>query len=273
MDDSKSKVETNSGNSEKKENSEPKFELARDILREHRTLNIEPIEKLVLIDQIIETIGRLLAEGVLKPGDALPGERDLSDMLKVSRTSVRQALKALDVLGVLEIKPGSRTYLNKSISKLLINPMKFMTLLHNVGNFELFETRKIIEVALAKLAAENATEADLESMRSALEGSKKNLKNPKLYLNFEMEFHDAVFKASENRILTAFMASINNLLIEVREKTVTAYLDLEDSLKQHIYIFNAIKERNPEKAGKAMFDHLSKIEKILPKAEDSNIKR
>ncbi len=232
-------------------------------IKDYTSLNIQPIEKLVLIDQIIETVGRLIAEGLLKPGDALPGERDLSEMLKVSRTSVRQALKALDVLGVLEIKPGSRTYLNKSISKLLINPMKFMTLLHKVDVIELFETRKIIEVALAKLAAENATEKDIERMRAALEESKQNLNKPKIYLYLEMDFHEAIFVASSNRILTAFMASINNLLLETREKTVMIYLDLEDSLKQHIKIFNAIRNRNSKKAGEAMFEHLSKIERIL----------
>ena len=232
-------------------------------IKDYTSLNIQPIEKLVLIDQIIETVGRLIAEGLLKPGDVLPGERDLSEMLKVSRTSVRQALKALDVLGVLEIKPGSRTYLNKSISKLLINPMKFMTLLHKVDVIELFETRKIIEVALARLAAENATEKDIERMRAALEESKQNLNKPKIYLYLEMDFHEAIFVASSNRILTAFMASINNLLLETREKTVMIYLDLEDSLKQHIKIFNAIRNRNSKKAGEAMFEHLSKIERIL----------
>jgi GntR family transcriptional repressor for pyruvate dehydrogenase complex len=237
-------------------------------LKDQNSLNIQPIEKLVLIDQIMETIGRLMAEGVLKPGDVLPGERDLSEMLGVSRTSVSQALKALNVLGVLEIKPGSRTYLNKSISKLLINPMKFMTLLHRVSVDELFITRKTIEVALARLAAENATEDDIEKMRHALEESKKHLNDPKQYLIHEMDFHDAIFRASNNRILTAFMASINNLLIEVREKTVTAYLDLEDSLQQHIDIFNAIKNRNIKKAGDKMLAHLNKIESILSKITD-----
>jgi len=177
-------------------------------------------------------------------------------------------LKALNVLGVLEIRPGSRTYLNKSISKLLINPMKFMTLLHNVSIAELFVTRKTIEVALARLAAENATEDDIEQMRHALEESKKCIEKPKQYLVHEMDFHDAIFRASNNRILTAFMASLNNLLIEVREKTVIAYLDLEDSLQQHINIFNAIKNRNPKKAGDAMLEHLNKIESILSNIPD-----
>lgn len=235
----------------------------RNILEKKENLNIQPIEKLVLIDQIIETIGRLIAEGVLKPGDALPSERTLAEMLKVSRTSVRQALKALDVLGVLEIKPGSRTSLNKSLSKLLINPMKFMTLLHNVGILELFKTRKIIEVALARLAAENAEEDDIERMNRALEKAKDLVSEPDKYLFFEMEFHEAIFKASRNRILTAMMASINNLLLESREKTVRLFNNLADTLDQHFGIFNAIKNKDISKAGDAMFYHLSEVERVL----------
>lgn len=230
---------------------------------DQKLLNIQPVEKLVLIDQIIEIIGRLIAEGALKPGDTLPSERDLSEMLKVSRTSVRQALKALDVLGVLEISPGSRTFLNKSISKLLINPLRFMTLLHDVTTLELFGTRKIIEVALARLAAVNANETDIKKMEDTLKVAKENLNNPKKYVLVEMEFHDDIFKASGNRVLSALMASINNLLLESREKSASLFTSLEDSLKQHAKIFEAIKEKDPEKAGNAMLDHLNKVEHLF----------
>lgn len=235
----------------------------RNKLEKKENLNIQPIKKLVLIDQIIETIGRLIAEGILKAGDTLPSERILAEMLKVSRTSVRQALKALDVLGVLEIKPGSRTLLNKSISKLLINPMKFMSLLHNVGILELFKTRKIIEVALARLAAENAEEEDIKRMDKALKKVKELVDVPDKYLFYEMKFHEAIFKASRNRILTAMMASINNLLLGSREKTVKLFNNLADTLYQHFDIFNAIKNKDSNKAGDAMFYHLSEVEKVL----------
>lgn len=228
-----------------------------------KILNVQPVEKLVLIDQIIEIIGRLIAEGALKPGDTLPSERDLSEMLKVSRTSVRQALKALDVLGVLEISPGSRTFLNKSISKLLINPLKFMTLLHDVTTSELFGTRKIIEVALARQAAVNASEADINKMKDTLKIAEDNLDNPRKYVLVEMEFHDDVFRAAGNRVLSAIMASINNLLLESREKSANLFTNLKDSLNQHTIIFEAIKGKDPDKAGNAMLDHLTKVEHLF----------
>jgi len=246
----------------RKEDINLKEDIESSILNQ-KLLNIQPVEKLVLIDQIIEIIGRLIAEGALKPGDTLPSERDLSEMLKVSRTSVRQALKALDVLGVLEISPGSRTFLNKSISKLLINPLKFMTLLHDVTTSELFGTRKIIEVALAKLAALNANKADINKMKNTLKIAEDNLNNPRNYVLVEMEFHDDIFKAAGNRVLSAIMASINNLLLESREKSANLFANLKDSLNQHTKIFEAIKEKDPDKAGNAMLDHLTKVEHLF----------
>lgn len=233
---------------------------------EEKFLEIKPIEKLVLIDHIIETIGKLIASGKLRPGDVVPSERTLSNLLKVSRNSIRQALKALSVLGVLDINPGSRTYINTSISNLLINPMKFMTLLHDLKIKELFQTRKIIEVGLARLAAVNATEENIAAMFDALEKARENIKSKNKYLEYEMIFHENIFKSSGNRILTALMASINNLLLESRKKTVKYFPDLSLSLKQHYEIFQSIKENNSEKAGRLMLEHLNAIEHMLDDA-------
>jgi GntR family transcriptional regulator, transcriptional repressor for pyruvate dehydrogenase complex len=232
-------------------------------IQEEKFLDVKPIEKLVLIDHIIETIGKLIASGKLKPGDLVPSERTLSGLLKVSRNSVRQALKALDVLGVLDINPGSRTYLNTSISNLLVNPMKFMTLLHDLKTKELFQTRKIIEVELTKLAAINASEENLAEMAEFLNSAKSHIKSKNKYLEYEMGFHESIFKASGNRVLTALMSSINNLLLESRKKTVKFFPDLSLSLKQHDEIYLSIKDNNPEKAGQLMLEHLNSIEHMM----------
>ena len=228
-----------------------------------KKLEVKPIEKLVLIDQIIDTIGKLIAEKSLKIGDVLPSERELAEMLNVSRTSMRQALKALDVLGVLEIRHGARTYLNKSISNLLVNPMKFMTLLHDVGIIELFEARKLIEVTLVRVAANNAKKEDIDKMEILLEKARSLLSEPKKYLYAEMEFHEAIFKASGNRILSAMMVSINNLLLDSRRKTVMLFKKLDGTLDDHYRIMEAIKSKDPDRAGKAMYRHLNLVENAL----------
>ena len=115
-------------------------------------LDMEPVEKLVLIDKVIESIGRSIEKGVLRPGDYLPGERTLSKKYNVNRTTIRVALRALGFLGVLEINPGRRTKISDSVSDLFKNPFKFLNIMHDLTLEELFETRRIIEVEVAKKA-------------------------------------------------------------------------------------------------------------------------
>ena len=109
---------------------------------------IKPIENLVLIDQIIEKIENLIESRDLNPGDILPGERILAEKLGVSRTSLRQALKALNVLGVLEIAPGKKTFIKKSISDILVNPFRFMKAIHSIKVNELFEAKRSLRKGL-----------------------------------------------------------------------------------------------------------------------------
>jgi DNA-binding FadR family transcriptional regulator len=236
---------------------------ARQTRSKKQELEVKPIERIVLIDQIIEIIKRQIAEGKIKPGSKIPSERVLSEKFKVSRTSVRQALKALEVLGVLEIRHGSTTTLSQDISHLLINPLKFMSVLYNVGISELFETRKTIEVELTKKAAAQATEEDIRLMAQCLETAKNNLDHPEVFLYSEKDFHECIFVASGNRLLTAMIESLNILLIESRQESIKTFANLKDSYMEHYRIFKAIKKKDPESAGKAMLDHLEDVEKRL----------
>ena len=227
------------------------------------SLDIAPVERFVLIDQIIRTIKRLIAERKLKPGDVIPSERTLAELFGVSRTSVRQALKALAVMGIFEIRTGSRTALNKSISELLVNPLQFMSALYHIDTDELFETRKIIEVGLTETAAAKATDEDISMMTTTLRKAEECLDNPNKYLVVEMQFHENIFDASRNRILAAVMVSLNNLLIESREESIVTFTDLRQSLNEHLKILAGIKSRVPLKAGKAMKEHLNDVQRRL----------
>jgi GntR family transcriptional repressor for pyruvate dehydrogenase complex len=223
----------------------------------------EPIEKIELIDQIIDTITRQIAEGKIKPGDRIPGERTLSEMLNVSRTSIRQALKALEFMGVLNIQHGTTTTLNTSSAHLFINPLKYMSLLYNMDIQELFDARKPIEVELAKKAAAHAAPGDIERMEQCLTKAEENLDKPDVYLYTEKEFHECIFIASGNRILTAMINSLNALLIGSRKESIKTFPDLRVSYEEHNRIFQAIKAGDSEGAGKAMLDHLEDVEKRL----------
>jgi GntR family transcriptional repressor for pyruvate dehydrogenase complex len=236
-------------------------------------MKIVPIERFLLIDQIIEIIKGQIAEGRIKPGDTIPGERILSGMFNVSRTSVRQALKALAVLGVLEIRPGSKTILSENISNLLLNPLKFMSLLYNVEVPELFETRKTIEVELAKKAALHATDDDIQQMRQCLEKAENNLHNQNVFLYSEKDFHECIFDASRNRILSAMIRSLNTLLISTRKETIKTFSDLKVSFNEHLKIFEAIVAHDAEAAGNAMLEHLADIENRLNTLDLTNLNK
>lgn len=221
--------------------------------------------KKLILDNLIDLLGKLIAENKLKLGDILPGERVIAKSLKISRSSVREALKILGFMGVLEIKHGTYTRLSSDMSKFLINPIRYMNFLNNVNLIDIFNDRKIIDVELVKLAAKNATNKDIKKMEEALAEAKKNIDNPYIYMYRETEFHDIISQASGNKLLTAVMASINNLLIDIREKSVNLFDDFKIPLNYHMKILEAIKARDADKAGKMMLDHINDAIKRMKK--------
>lgn len=241
-----------------------KFESTEKIISTSSKLNQKP-NKMLILDYLIDFIGKLVAEGKLKSGDELPGERKIAKSFKISRSSVREALKILGFLGVLEIKQGTRTLLKRDVSKLLVNPIKFMNLFHNIDIIELYQDRIVMEVELVKLAAKNATEDDIMKMEVLLDEARESLNNPQDFLFKEFEFHNAIFRASGNKTLMSMMFSINNLLIEAREKIVVLFEDLQIALNYHIRIMEALKNRDADKAGEMMLIHLEDAIKRLEK--------
>lgn len=232
--------------------------------KEDFKFSIEPIEKLVLIDQIIDKIEDLINKGELAPGNSLPSEETLSEMFNISRTSVRQALKALSVMGVLEISPGKRTFINNSIPKLLENPLRFMKALHNVNISEFFDARSILEIELIKISAIRATEKDLKSIKTYLDKLDEYIDNLENLSLAEFAFHQAVFESSKNRILSAVALSLSNTLFILGKKWQNS-MNREDRIisnKQHHKIYECIKEKDPIKASIAMEEHLKEMKKI-----------
>ena len=230
---------------------------------------IIPVEKFVLIDQIIEKIEKLITSGDLSPGDFLPGERILAEKLGVSRTSLRQALKALNVMGVLEIIPGKKTYIKESFSDILTNPFRFIKAVHSIKIKELFEARCVLEEGFVQMAAKKANHLGIAQIKNYLADAEKNIDDKNEYVYSEFKFHQCIFEVADNKVLTAVINSLNELLL-VLEKYEKDYLDISDrtlSLQQHTKIYNAIKEKDPEKARAAMHVHLDTIESRLKKME------
>jgi GntR family transcriptional repressor for pyruvate dehydrogenase complex len=174
-----------------------------------------------------------------------------------------EPIEKIVLIVVLDIRHGSATTLNKDISNLLINPLKFMSVLYNIEISEFFEVCKIIEVELAKKAAIRATEENMDMMRQCLNKAEDNIDNPDIFLYSEKHFHECIFAASRNRILAAIINSLNTLLIDSRRESVKPFVDLWKSFNQHLAVFKAIEKREPESAGQAMLVHLENVERRL----------
>src|ERR1700761_3549496 len=144
-----------------------------------------PIRNESVTEQLVRQIKDWALRGLVKPGGRLPPERELAAALNVSRSALRQALKALQVMGLLDVKQGSGNYLSESADRILREPIDLLMPLRGISFAELFEARRSIEAEAAARAATRASEADIEKMRYELEQMRLNLQKPDIYFRHD----------------------------------------------------------------------------------------
>src|SRR6266404_7485271 len=143
--------------------------------------------------QLIASIKKLIADGSVVPGSRFPPERKLAKEFGVNRASLRQALKVLEIMGVLTQRVGDGTYLSASAESILKEPLDFLILLDDLSHHELMETRMIVEPELAARAAERATTEDLVSLRRAI-AAMENCRTNQERLEADLAFHQCIFR-------------------------------------------------------------------------------
>lgn len=227
----------------------------------------KPIQQQKIYEKIVEQIRNMVSSGMLKPGDRLPAERVLAESLNVSRASVREALSALQLMGLVEIKPGEGTFIKQMDIDSIIQPLAMLLLMERDTILEILEVRKGLEVEAAGLAAMNASEQQIDDIgkiidEMEIEANKNNLGDLS-----DWKFHFAIAKASGNSL----MVSIMNMISDVMQKTIRSNRERlfkregnQDILvKQHKSIYEAIKARDSELARKNMYGHLSYAEEEM----------
>lgn len=214
-------------------------------------------------EEVVSQLREMIHRGELRPGDRLPPERDLARMLGVSRPTLRAGIRSLAAVGVLQSRQGAGTFIVKSDGppSLDSSPLRLMASLHGFTSAEMFEARQSLEMAVAGLAAERATDDQMATMAEETTGMFASLDDPEQFLVHDMHFHQTVAAASGNRILTSLMNMVATILFDVRSKTVKRARDLKESAEMHRHIYRAIRERNPEAARKAMREHLMLAQK------------
>lgn len=209
-------------------------------------------------EQVVTFVRALIDRGRLRPGDRLPGERELATQIGVSRPSVRAGLHALAAMGVVRSRHGSGTYIPDGPPSLGSEPLSFLAALHGFTREDMYETRRILETEAAGLAAERATPEHLATLAEEVAGLFANRDNPNEFLVHDINFHRAVAEAAKNPIVGALVGMVSALYYERRRATAqrASDSDLRDAAEAHRRIYQAIRARDAEAARRAMSAHL-----------------
>ena len=220
----------------------------------------EPIQTERLYKQIVDQIERRIAAGDLKLGDQLPAEPELAQQFGVSRTAVREAVKALCEKGLLEIRPGRGTFVINERPDVIRHSLGLlMSLDPTEGSRSLVEVREILEPEIAALAATRITDEHIATMREAVAMMDTALDNVDVFVEADLDFHLALAEASQNLIIPALIDTIIDLLREQRRQTGLVNGGLKRGQYHHKKILEAVIRRDPEAARIAMQRHLEQV--------------
>jgi GntR family transcriptional repressor for pyruvate dehydrogenase complex len=229
---------------------------------------MEKIVKTRLSQEAAESIQDYLRKENATPGDKLPAERGLCESLGISRNSVREALRILEIQGIIQVKPGSGAFFLGWRSELSLALAEWLP--KNMENVrENFEVRHLIEPHAAALAAEHATPQMIAKIKLTLEEFKTSLREEKLPKTIlaDTEFHRLISEASGNKFLTLIMNTISHSLVEGWKASLRVPERPEKTIMEHQRIFDAICQRDPKAAKDAMLAHLDnavkEIEEII----------
>jgi GntR family transcriptional regulator, transcriptional repressor for pyruvate dehydrogenase complex len=197
-----------------------------------------------------------LLAGRISAGARLPSERQLAEEIGVGRSVIREALKSLALLGLIEIRQGDGTYLKSTESELLPRAVEWGLLLGERTTADLVEARQHLEVAAAELAAKRRDSADLAALATALQAMENALTDED-FVSADVSFHLAVARASKNGVMSEIVRSIRALLRAWISRVIDAEADTEPSYLEHVPVYEAIMNGHAEAAGSAMRAHLA----------------
>lgn len=224
-----------------------------------------------LYEQIVEQIEQSVQRGDLKPGDQLPAERELAEQFGVSRTAVREAVKALREKGLVEAYPGKGTFITSGSS----NPMRqsidrMMRSAQVDATSSLVEVREILEPEIAALAAVRATEENLNSLRESVAVMDAAKRDPHAYIEADLDFHLELAEAAANPLILSLIDSIVGVLREQRMRIFEVEGGPDRGQYHHKRILEAMEHQDAEGAREAMRAHLRQVREDSPSASKDN---
>ncbi len=230
---------------------------------DHLRDSLVPVRRSKVYEEVAARIRRLIADGHLKPGDKLPPERELASMLGVSRTSVRDAIRTLEMAGLLEPRQGEGTIVRELSTKNLVAPLASALLTRRDLLADLLAVRKMLEPPIAREAARHATPDEIRQMEATLARQAAKVEVGSLTIDEDSAFHDIIARASRNQVVLKVVDVLMDLVREGRERSLQVKGRPQRSLRGHRQILEAIRRHDGDAAERAMLNHLEQIEEML----------
>jgi GntR family transcriptional repressor for pyruvate dehydrogenase complex len=213
-----------------------------------------------LYEQIVDQVETRILSGELNPGDKLPPERELAKQFGVSRTAVREAIKALTLKGLIAVYPGRGTFVVDSTSMAVRHSIDMLIKVGKKdGITALVEIREILEPEIAALAATRADPEQIATLQDAVDMMEDCMDDPSAFVEADLDFHLALAQATNNALIPALIDSLVDLLREHRLRSATVPGALERGQPFHKMILDAVKQKDPDMARETMRAHLSQI--------------
>lgn len=231
------------------------------------------IQRTRLSDQVMERLISMITDGKLQPGDKLPPEPQLMEQFGVGRSSIREAIGALELIGLLSVRPGDGTRITDSTN--IIQPKAVGLALITIGQEkvrELVEARTELEQSLAMLAAERASAEDMENIRTRHEKLVRAKQKGVTLIAADLDFHAAIAQASHNGIMIRFFSELHQPVRRWMEQKARYDWGFDRVVQEHERIVQAIESRDPDAARSAMRTHIESAgNKLVSALSDTSL--
>ena len=232
------------------------------------SLAVQQIKRTRVYHEIVAQIKKLIAEGRIQPGDRLPPERELADLFKASRNSVRDALRVLEQMGLVESRHGDGNFVRSVTAEELTEPLASLLLQSREQMREIWEVRRVFEPAVAEYAAKRITAEELDELAGILREQELKVGLGVLALEEDTAFHYGIAEAARNPVMLRVIDTIMDLLRASRERSLQQSDRPVRSLAGHRRILEALRGADPAAARAAMVQHLREVEaRIFPPEE------
>ncbi|MCH8530153.1 MAG: FadR family transcriptional regulator [Saccharospirillum sp.] len=227
-------------------------------------MKIEPLEKKSLSDFVVAKIKSMTLSGELKEGDRIPGERELCEQFEVSRASVREGLKILELQGLLK-RTNAGTVITTNFASILEETLALKILLDDCSYRDITEARLFLEKTMVSLAAERIEETDIVIMdqQLALMIEAEKADNNDDYVLADIAFHQQIAKASKSRVLASLYNSIITLVFRAQKSVGYDKSVMRESIKFHGKILEALRNRDKKLAEQEMHNHLFDVQERI----------